>query len=156
MLENILTILKEVSGQIDITVLVLLVFSLGLVMCMNIILGSVYAGITKTWDTKKFFTGIIKAILVGIVIIGFGWLLEFVSKILVIGNIVSVSDELIKLVEVIGVVLTAFKKYAKGVWDKLLVLLDVTQAEVDETIDDINGVVEEEIPDYETEVKGEG
>lgn len=64
-------ILQEFAG-IDITVLAVLVVLLGFVMAMNIILGSVYAGITKTWDTKKFFTGIIKAILVGLVIVCFG------------------------------------------------------------------------------------
>lgn len=147
-------ILQEFAG-IDITVLAVLVVLLGFVMVMNIILGSVYAGITKTWDTKKFFTGIIKAILVGLVIVGFGWVLEALPIVLAHVNI-TLPTEMIKLVEIISVVLVAFKKYAKGVWDKLLVLLDVTQTEVDETVDEINGVREVDIPDYEPEIKGEG
>lgn len=147
-------ILQEFAG-IDITVLAVLVVLLGFVMIMNIVLGSVYAGITKTWDTKKFFTGIIKAILVGLVIVGFGWVIEALPIVLAHVNI-TLPTEMIKLVEIISVVLVAFKKYAKGVWDKLLVLLDITQVEVDETVDEINGVKEVDIPDYETEIRGEG
>ena len=151
MLEKIL----QEFARIDITVLAVLVVLLGFVMVMNIILGSVYAGITKTWDTKKFFTGIIKAILVGLIIVGFGWVIEALPIVLAYVNI-TLPTEMIKLVEIISVVLVAFKKYAKGVWDKLLVLLDVTQVEVDETVDEINGVKEVDIPDYETEIRGEG
>lgn len=63
---------------------------------------------------------------------------------------------MIKLVEIISVILVAFKKYAKGVWDKLLVLLDVTEADVEQMVDEVNGVVEEDIPDYDAETRGEG
>lgn len=142
-------------AEIDITVLAVLVVLLGFVMTMNIILGSVYAGITKTWDTKKFFTGIIKAILVGLVIVCFGWVLEALPIVLAHVNI-ELPAEMIKLVEIISVILVAFKKYAKGVWDKLLVLLDVTEADVEQMVDEVNGVIEEDIPDYDTETKGEG
>ena len=147
-------ILQEFAG-IDITVLAVLVVLLGFVMAMNIILGSVYAGITKTWDTKKFFTGIIKAILVGLVIVCFGWVIEALPIVLAHVNI-ELPTEMIKLVEIISVILVAFKKYAKGVWDKLLVLLDVTEADVEQMVDEVNGVVEEDIPDYDAETRGEG
>lgn len=147
-------IIQEFAG-IDITVLAVLVVLLGFVMAMNIILGSVYAGITKTWDTKKFFTGIIKALLVGLVIVCFGWVIEALPIVLAHVNI-ELPTEMIKLVEIISVILVAFKKYAKGVWDKLLVLLDVTEADVEQMVDEVNGVIEEDIPDYDTETKGEG
>lgn len=147
-------IIQQLSN-IDVTVLGVLVILLGLVMLLNIILGSVYAGITQSWDTKKFFIGIIKAILVGGVIVVFGWVLEALPIVLSFVNI-ELPTEMIKLVEIISVILVAFKKYAKGVWDKLLVLLDVTEADVEQMVDEVNGVVEEDIPDYDAETKGEG
>lgn len=144
----------EKLKTIDLSVLICLVILLGLVMVMNIILGSVLAGLKREWNFKTFITGVIKAFLVGLVIVGFGYTLQAMEIVLAEADI-TVPDGMINLIEIIGVILVAFKKYAKGVWDKLLVILDVTQEEAADVIDEINGVTKEEIKEYES-VEGEG
>lgn len=156
-----MNVLQEIKNALllpftsgDIVVLGTAVLLLGLLALLNIILGGTLASLTKTWDTKTFFKGFLKAFIAGLGIVVFGYVLEAFVGILPLAGM-ELPSEMITFIEVVATVVVAFKKYAKGAYDKILVILDITKQEVDEQLDEINGVVEEEVKEYDT-VEGEG
>lgn len=117
--------------QNDICNLVLLNACLGVLMLLNIILGSIMAKASDQFDKKKFFNGLLKALLVCLVMVVFCFILEVLPIIFDrIGFVIP--KDLPTYIEVISIVAVAVIKYAKGIIDKLKTLLDVNDQELEE------------------------
>lgn len=121
---EILEVLKT-----DVATLVMLIGSLGIMMLLNIVLGGVMASANYQWDTATFFKGILKAFLVALVMVVYCIVLEVFPLILSRLNI-EIPNEMITFVQVVGIVVLSFTKYAKDIFDKLMTLLGVEEQEV--------------------------
>lgn len=114
----------------NIITLALLIGCLGAMMTLNIILGAVMASTSYQFDAKTFFKGVLKALLVALVMLVYCIILELTP--LVLSRIdITLPSDLITYIQVVSIVLVAYKKYAKGIYDKLKVLLDVTEEVVE-------------------------
>lgn len=101
---------------------------LGIVIVCNTVLGIVMANKSQKFDIKKLFNGIGKAILITLCILLFCVTLELVPAIL--GRLgIEVPQDIITLVEVVLITLTAYKKYAVDVIDKFKTILEIKESE---------------------------
>lgn len=109
------------------TVLYMLIM-LAIAITANTILGVVIANKKSSFDRKKLFRGIGKALLVALCMILLCVTLELVPTIL--GQIgIDVSTELITVVEVSLITFTAYKKYVVDCIDKFKTILDVKESD---------------------------
>lgn len=90
---------------------------LGVVMTINTILGVVLANTKMEFDKKKLLKGIGKAIIVLICILLFCICIELVPMVLTRVGI-EVPSDLVTVLEIILVTLTAFTKYATDCFEK--------------------------------------
>lgn len=101
---------------------------LGIVILCNTTLGIVMANKSQKFDRKKLFNGIGKAILITMCILLFCVTLELIPDIL--GRLgIEVPQDIITLVEVVLITLTAYKKYAVDVIDKFKTILEIKESE---------------------------
>lgn len=91
---------------------------LGFLFIVNTILG-IYLGSKETrFDFKKLLSGILKGIIIAFCIISFCFVIEVVPTILKrIG--IELPSDLITLTEMMGITLTAYKKYVLDCFDKI-------------------------------------
>ena len=112
---------------------------LGLLWICNTILGGVMAFTGEEWSTRKFFLGIIKGLLIGIVIMVFFIVTEAFPTILNgASNIIKFNEEILEGVtsaaQILGTCIVGYKKFAAKIYKKLLVLMESTEEEVTQAI----------------------
>lgn len=113
----------------DLITLGLLIGCLGVLEILNILLGSMMALSDDAWDWKKFWQGILKAVLIAIIMAIYCLILELLPFILERASIEFPSD-MVTFAQVLGIILVALKKYIKGIYEKLLTLLDIEESEI--------------------------
>jgi len=123
-MEVIITTIEE-----DLITLGLMVGCLGILEILNILLGSIMALSNNEWNWKKFIQGILKSILVSIIMAIYCLILELLPLIFARASI-EIPSDLITYAQVLAIIVVALKKYIKGIYDKLLVLLDVNEEEI--------------------------
>ena len=97
---------------------------LGIVVVINIILGTLIANKKKQFNLKKLLYGVLKAIIITLCILLFCLSLELLPSVL--GRVgIKIPSELVSVVEIILTTLTAYKKYATDCYDKFKILLNV-------------------------------
>lgn len=104
-----------------VTILYMMIM-LGIVIVCNTTLGIVIANKKMEFDIKKMLKGIGKALLIVLCLLLFCITLELVPTILERVDIV-VPNDIITVLEVLLIVLTAYKKYAKDCLDKFKTIL---------------------------------
>lgn len=110
-----------------ITVLYMLIL-LAIVFITNTTLGVVIANKKSEFNLKKFLSGIGKGIVIALCMLAFCLTLELIPDIL--GRLgIEVPQDIITLIEVVLITLTAYKKYAVDVVDKFKTILEIKESE---------------------------
>lgn len=110
------------------TLSILLSIHLSLIL-INTLLSSISAWNFGDWSSKKFWTGIIKNILIAICMILFFLVLEVLPFALQRTGII-IPNDLISILEVLGMIVVCIVKYVKDIYKQFMKLLGVTEEEV--------------------------
>lgn len=138
----------------DTPILGALLVCLGLLWLCNTILGGVMAFTGEEWNTKKFFLGIVKGLLIGIVIMVFFVVTEAFPIILNGANgIVEFNadfvDGVIGAAQVFGTCVVGYKKFAAKIYKKLLVLMESSEEEVNNSVINLHLKDEDSVEPFE-------
>lgn len=110
------------------TLSILLSIHLSLIL-INTMLSSISAWNFGDWNSKKFWTGIIKNILIAVCMILFFLVLEVLPFALQRTGII-IPNDLISILEVLGMIVVCIVKYVKDIYKQFMKLLGVTEEEV--------------------------
>lgn len=97
---------------------------LGVLQITNIVLGAVVGSQKTKFSWKKIFKGMLKAFLFCLCFLSYCFCLEVLPLILIRIEI-TVPNDVITVLEIIGITLTAYKKYTKDCYEKLQIILGV-------------------------------
>lgn len=111
MLNNLLTI-------------AMLLAVLGVLHITNTVLGAVKGSQETKFEWKKIGKGMLKAFLFCLCFLAYCFCLEILPIILLRIEI-TIPNDLITFLEIVGITLTAYKKYTKDCYEKLKVILGV-------------------------------
>ena len=95
---------------------------LAIVIVINTILGVIIANTKLEFSWKKFWKGIGKALVILLCVLAFCVCIELVPIVLARVNI-EVPEDLITVLQIILVTLTAFTKYAKDCFEKFQIII---------------------------------
>lgn len=112
----------------NIITIVMLLGILGVLQLCNIIFGAVIGSKRKRFNPKKLLEGIVKAVLFCLAFLGFCFCIEILPNILLRIDI-ELPSNLITLIEIVGITLTAYKKYALDCYEKIKIFLNVEREE---------------------------
>ena len=107
------TIEKAVQENLDTIVLMLIV--VGSLSAINIVLGTIIGTFTDKFDAKKFFFGILKAIVIGLCIFAFCYTLNLFALTLQLTKDITISTEFISTVEVFTILIVWAIDIAKDI-----------------------------------------
>lgn len=111
MLDNLVTIL-------------MLLAVLGVLYLINTTLGILLKTKGSTFNIKEFGKGLLKALIIALVMVGFCFCVEVTPMIL--GRIgITITDTNITIIEVFTIGITAYKKYATDCYVKIKKLFEV-------------------------------
>jgi len=113
MIENIITVLMLLG----------VLLSLGIT---NIVLGAVNGSMNKKFSWKKLGKGILKIFLFSLSFLVFCLCLQSMPIILERVDIV-IPDDAINLIEIIGLIIVAYKKYATDCYKKIKMILGIKE-----------------------------
>lgn len=111
------TIEKAVQENLDTIVLMLIV--VGSLSAINIVLGTIIGTFTDKFDAKKFFFGILKAIVIGLCIFAFCYTLNLFALTLQLTKDITISTDFISTVEVFTILIVWAIDIAKDVIAKI-------------------------------------
>lgn len=97
---------------------------LGALYITNTILGAVIGSQKTKFEWKKIGKGMLKAFLFCLSFLTYCFCLEILPCILMRINI-TISSDIITFFEIVGITLTAYKKYAVDCYEKLKIILDI-------------------------------
>ena len=90
----------------------------------NIVLGAVIGSKKEGFSWKKIREGILKIFLFSFSFLAFCFCIEVTP--IVLGRInIAIPTDIISLVEILGITLTAYKKYVKDCYEKIYTILDI-------------------------------
>lgn len=108
----------------DIITIIMLLSVLGVLYCINTTLGIVLKTKGQKFNFIAFRKGLVKAIVIAICMVGFCFCLE--SMPIILSRIGIVIDEtFITVLEVLGVMITAYKKYVSDCYEKVKQLFNI-------------------------------
>ena len=111
------TIEKAVQENLETIVLMLIV--VGSLNAINIVLGTIIGTFTDKFDAKKFFFGILKAIVIGLCIFAFCYTLNLFALTLQLTKDITISTDFISTVEVFTILIVWAIDIAKDVIAKI-------------------------------------
>lgn len=111
------TIEKAVQENLETIVLMLIV--VGSLSGINIVLGTIIGTFTDKFDAKKFFFGILKAIVIGLCIFAFCYTLNLFALTLQLTKDITISTDFISTVEVFTILIVWAIDIAKDVIAKI-------------------------------------
>lgn len=101
---------------------------LAIAIIVNTVLGCVMANKKSKFSWKKLFSGIGKSLIIAICLLAFCTTLELIPATLSrIG--ISIPDDIITVIEIALMLLTAYKKYVTDCIDKFKTILDIKESE---------------------------
>lgn len=112
------------------TISMLLAISGGL-MIINIILGTLNGTMTERFDFKKFFFGIIKALVNALCIVGTCCLCDIFAQVINTIDGITISTQVISTLEIIAVVVAWCLDLFKDVFEKIKALKDMKYVSYD-------------------------
>lgn len=101
---------------------------LAIVFLTNTVLGIVIANKKTEFNIKKLISGISKGIIITLCMLSFCITLEMIPEVLSRINI-EVPNDLITVVEIVMMTLTAYKKYALDCVNKFKIILGIESGE---------------------------
>ena len=111
------TIEKAVQENLETIFLMLIV--VGSLSAINIVLGTIIGTFTDKFDAKKFFFGILKAIVIGLCIFAFCYTLNLFALTLQLTKDITISTDFISTVEVFTILIVWAIDIAKDVIAKI-------------------------------------
>lgn len=113
----------------------LLILVVGILLLINILLGTVIASIFKVekWDSTKFWQGFYKLFIFVICIEAYCVVLDIIPLIFERIKIVLPKD-VITVIQVFGVFAVLVVRYCKKIYQQILTIVDVKKEEVDELV----------------------
>lgn len=111
------TIEKAVQENLETIVLMLIV--VGSLSAINIVLGTIIGTFTDKFDLKKFFFGILKAIVIGLCIFVFCYTLNLFALTLQLTKDVTISGDFISSLEVFTILVAFAIDYCKDILAKI-------------------------------------
>lgn len=97
---------------------------LGVLYITNTILGAVIGSQATQFEWKKIGKGMLKAFLFCLSFLAYCFCLE-VLPIILLRIDINVPNDLITFLEIVGITLTAYKKYATDCFEKLKIILGI-------------------------------
>lgn len=113
----------------NLVTIIMLLGVLGVLHVTNTVLGAVIGSKKSKFSWKKIGEGMLKAFLFSLCFVAYCFCLEILPVILLRIEI-SVPNDLITLLEIVGITVTAFKKYASDCLDKLKIIMGINTDEV--------------------------
>lgn len=115
------TILKAVTEAVqeNLETIVLMLIVVGSLSAINIVLGTIIGTFTDKFDAKKFFFGILKAIVIGLCIFAFCYTLNLFALTLQLTKDITISTDFISTVEVFTILIVWAIDIAKDVIAKI-------------------------------------
>ncbi|MDE6141592.1 MAG: hypothetical protein K2G03_03215 [Bacilli bacterium] len=110
-----------INNLITVVMLLGVLLSLGIT---NIVLGAVNGSMNKKFSWKKLGEGILKVFLFCLCFLVFCFCLQAMPMILERVDIM-IPDDAINLIEIIGLIVVAYKKYATDCYEKIKIILGV-------------------------------
>lgn len=117
-METILKLIQE-ALQENLETIVLMLIVVGSLNAVNIVLGTIVGTFTDKFDVKKFFFGILKAIIVGLCIFVFCYTLNLFSLTLQLTKDITISADFISTVEVFTILIVWALDLCKDIIDKI-------------------------------------
>lgn len=111
------TIKMAVEENLETIILMLIV--VGSMNAVNIVLGTIVGTFTEEFKPKKFFFGILKAIIMGVCIFTFCYTLNLFALTLQLTKDISISGEFITTLEVFGVLTIWAFDLSKDIYEKI-------------------------------------
>lgn len=111
------TITEAVQENLETIFLMLIV--VGSLSGINIVLGTLIGTFTDRFDVKKFFFGILKAIIIGLCIFVFCYTLNLFALTLQLTKDITISSEFITTLEVFCVLVTFALDISKDILEKV-------------------------------------
>ncbi len=102
----------------DIITIIMLLSVLGVLYCINTTLGIMLKTKGQKFNFIAFKNGLVKALVIAICIVGFCFCIESVPIILSRVGIV-IEESVITVLEVLGIIVTAYKKYVSDCYEKV-------------------------------------
>ena len=118
------------SIQYDMLTLGLLMLILGSLIVINTMLGTITAWTFGEWSTKKFFTGLLKNLLIALCMALFFIVIEVLPVALKRAGII-IPTEVITVIEVFGMVAVAIIKYIKDIYSSFIKILGISKEDVE-------------------------
>lgn len=118
------------SIQYDMLTLGLLMLILGSLIVINTMLGTITAWTFGEWSTKKFFTGVLKNLLIALCMALFFIVIEVLPVALSRAGII-IPTEVITVIEVFGMVAVAIIKYIKDIYSSFIKILGISKEDVE-------------------------
>lgn len=118
------------SIQYDMLTLGLLMLILGALIVINTMLGTITAWTFGEWSTKKFFTGVLKNLLIALCMALFFIVIEVLPVALKRAGII-IPTEVITVIEVFGMVAVAIIKYIKDIYSSFIKILGISKEDVE-------------------------
>ena len=115
------TILKAITEAVqeNLETIVLMLIVVGSLSAINIVLGTIIGTFTDKFDAKKFFFGILKAIVIGLCIFAFCYTLNLFALTLQLTKDITISTDFISTVEVFTILIVWAIDIAKDVIAKI-------------------------------------
>lgn len=121
--------------QEDAITISLLIAVTGVLMLINILLGSIMAGVFKfeKWDWNKFWQGFIKLFVFVVCIYAYCVVLDVIP--LIFERIrIEIPQDIVTTLQVIGVFAVLVIKYCKKVYEQILTITGIKKEEVDNLV----------------------
>lgn len=117
-METILKLIQE-ALQENLETIVLMLIVVGSLNAVNIVLGTIVGTFTDKFDVKKFFFGILKAIIIGLCIFVFCYTLNLFALTLQLTKDITISADFISTVEVFTILIVWALDLCKDIIDKI-------------------------------------
>ena len=115
--------------EYDLVTLAMLMSLLGILILINILLGSITAWQWGEWVTKKFWQGLLKNILIAACLFLFFMVLEIIPTVLSRVGII-IPSEIVTILEVFAMLVVSIKKYVLDIYATFKKLLGASDEEI--------------------------
>lgn len=102
----------------DIITIIMLLSVLGVLYCINTTLGILLKTKGQKFNFIAFKNGFIKALIIAICVVGFCFCIESIPIILSRVGI-TIGETVITVLEIFGIMITAYKKYVSDCYEKV-------------------------------------
>ena len=137
-MEIILEVLTKALDT-NISYAVLMDIVIGFLYLFNIILGTIIGTRESHFDIKKFLSGILKAILVLMIVVGVCYILNVFALTISLINGIEISEEFVSTIQILGILITQGIDIANELKDKISSIRDLKYVSTETvTISDTN------------------